>query len=74
MMPGPPPVMTAKPARASRRAVATATPYIGSLRGVRAELADGDTGLVNAAFRAKYEAMFGDACPAAASDAELGAL
>ena len=37
MMPGPPPVMIAKPARASRRAVATATPYIGSLRGVRAE-------------------------------------
>ena len=44
------------------------------VRGVRPELADGETGLVNAAFRAKYEAMFGDACPAAASDAELGAL
>lgn len=44
------------------------------VRGLRPELADEVTGLVNAAFRAKYLAMFGDECPAAASDAMLGAL
>ena len=44
------------------------------VRGVRPELADERTGLVNAAFRAKYVAMFGDECPASASDPMLGAL
>jgi hypothetical protein len=37
MMPGPPPVVTAKPARASRRPRSRAAWYIGSASGVRAE-------------------------------------
>lgn len=44
------------------------------VRGLRPELVEPATGLVNAAFRAKYAAMFGDECPAAAGDALLGAL
>lgn len=44
------------------------------VRGIRPELVDAETGLVNAEFRARYLAMFGDECPAAAGDALLGAL
>ncbi|MBK7826013.1 MAG: adenylate/guanylate cyclase domain-containing protein [Nannocystis sp.] len=44
------------------------------VRGIRPELVDAETGLVNAAFRERYLAMFGDECPAAAGDVLLGAL